>query len=297
MNRYAFALAGLALSLVPGACLPADTRPEPATVELSVDADESLLAPITSSDGWTITYDRFLVVLGHGMLLGDDCDPYSEADFDRILDLQNMGPQRVNLLYGLGPCAVDFAIAPPAWDTLRGEGVSSGDEALLRTPGSDFVAREPQGASVHVEGHAEGSEQSKRFRWSFRRFIHYSHCEFEGERQLTLSGQESVGVHLSIGGAALFQDGADSATAVLRFDPFRDADDVYGNADGLVALDEIERTPVDGGQFETLGELVYLALLPEIMRYHGPALAGSDSPSGACEYHAASGPMSFDDGP
>jgi hypothetical protein len=175
--------------------------------------------------------------------------------------------------------------------------VNSDDEALLRALGSDFVATREQGASVHVEGRAESAPQTKRFSWSFRRFIKYENCEFEGERQLGLSGQENVEVRVSIGGAALFQDRPDAPDAVLRFAPFRDADEVYGNADGLVALDELERTPIDGGRFETLGELVYLALLPEIVRYRGTALTGSGGASGTCEHEAASGPMSFEDGP
>jgi hypothetical protein len=298
MDRHHYApLTLLAVSLQLGACLPTDTRPVPATVELSVDSDDSLRAPMTSSDGWTITFERFLVVLGHGTLAGDDCDAYSEADFDRIIDVQRTGWQRVNLLYGRGRCSVAFAIAPPAWDTLRGDGVSSEDEAVLRTPGSDFVAREEQGASIRVEGRAQNLEVTKRFAWSFRRFIHYENCEFEGETQLALTGHENVEVELSIGGAVLFQDGSDSTSAVVRFDPFRDADEVHGNADGLVALDELERTPIDGSRFETLGELVYLELLPEIMRYRGTLSGGSGALPGACEYRAASGPMAFDDGP
>jgi hypothetical protein len=148
-----------------------------------------------------------------------------------------------------------------------------------------------------VEGRARNSEATKRFAWTFRRFIHYENCESEGETQLALTEHENVEVELSIGGTVLFQDGSVSTSAVVRFDPFRDADEVYGNADGLVALDELERTPIDGSRFATLGELVYLELLPRITRYGGALSEAAGGALGACEYRAASGPMAVDDGP
>jgi hypothetical protein len=78
-------------------------------------------------------------------------------------------------------------------------------------------------------------------------------------------------VDLSVRGDALFA-GADTSPA---FEPFRLADDAYGNADGEVSLAEIERVPwsagpePDGRLWATLGERVYLGLLPNVVRFRG----------------------------
>lgn len=270
------------------ACLPADTRSPPATLVLNVDSDAAVRTGIpaeASADGWSISYERFLLVLGNAELTGDDCDAYVESDYARIFDLLEPGPQRVSQLYALGRCELRFSIATPAWDTLRGAGVSEDDELALRVPGSDFVS-DGIGVSVWVEGRAERGNESKRFSWPFRRFIHYDRCELpteEGvESELSLTGQKTLVVDLLIRGAALFRESAED-TASVRFDPFRDADDVTGDADGVITLAELESAPLIG-RTATLGERLYLELLPEIVGYRGV---------GRCRFEASSEPPSF----
>jgi hypothetical protein len=272
-------------STLPG-CLPADTRSPPGKVVLRVDSDDAVRSGIpadATADGWSIHYERFLVVFGQGELAGDGCDAYVESDYARIFDLLRPGPQRVNVLYGLGRCDLRFSISTPAWDTLRGEGVSETDELALRTPGTDSQA-DGLGVSVWVEGRADRLDESKRFSWPFRRIINYQHCQVETpggiERELSLTGQETVDIDVLMRGTTLFRENAtDSAT--VRFDPFRDADAVYGDANDVVTLAELERTPLTGQSAKTLADLVYLELLPEIVRYRG---------AGRCEFEATSTP-------
>lgn len=289
MNQAFRLLCALAMLRPLSACLPADTRSPPATVVLSVDADQAVRAGIpaaATADGWSIRYERFLVVFGQGELAGDDCDAYVDGGYARVFDLFVPGPQRANLLYGLGLCDVRFAFSPPAWDTLRGEGVSEADELALRTPGDDPRA-DGLGVSVWVEGRADRLDESKRFAWAFRRVIEYERCEVEGpdgvERGLTLSGHETLEVEVSIRGAPLFRESPEESASV-RFDPFRDADDVYGDANGVVTLAELESTPLAGQSAKTLGELVYLELLPQIAGYRG---------DGRCHFEATSKPDDF----
>lgn len=279
----------LLLARTLGGCLPADTRSPPAMLTLSVASDDAVQRGIpaeTTADGWSIRYDRFLVVLGHGTLQGGGCDAYVEGEYARILDLLRPDPQHVNRLYGLGHCELGFSISPPAWDTLRGEGVSEDDELALRTPGSDSRSA-GLGVSVWVEGSAERLDESRRFSWPFRRVIEYSRCELETadgvERELSLESHAVVEVEVSIRGTALFRESAEDDAAV-RFESFRDADDVYGDADGVVTLAELESTPLTATPEKTLGELLYLELLPEIARYRG---------SGRCQQRATSEPDDF----
>jgi hypothetical protein len=276
----------LLLSSTLPSCLPADTRSPPGTVVLRVESDDAVRSGIpadATADGWSIHYERFLVVFGQGELAGDGCDAYVDSDYARIFDLLRPGPQRVNVLYGLGQCDLRFSISTPAWDTLRGEGVTETDELALRTPGTDSQA-DGLGVSVWVEGRADRLDESKRFSWPFRRIINYQHCQVETpggiEGELSLTGQETVDVDVSIRGTTLFRESA-TESASVRFDPFRDADAVYGDANDVVTLAELERTPLTGQSAKTLADLVYLELLPEIVRYRG---------SGRCAFEATSAP-------
>jgi hypothetical protein len=249
---------------------------------VSVTADETLArGGFATSDGWVVSFSRFLVVPGRVELAGDDCDQYTDNGYSRVLDLTRSGPQQLALVYGLGPCELGFRISTPTSDSVLGAGVREPDVVALRTPGADAHSAFA-GISVWVEGSAEKAGLSKRFSWPFRRFIRYEHCASgEGDaldRGILLSAGEEATVDLSVRGDALFQGpGATSA-----FEPFRVADDDEGNADGEVTLDELERVPwiaeSGGSAASTLGDRVYLELLPNIIRYRG---------TGSCEVHTS----------
>src|SRR4051794_9562180 len=56
-------------------CLPGDTRPPPASVPVFVIANESTLKGIdaaSTEDGWSISFDRFLIGLGNARLGNDN---------------------------------------------------------------------------------------------------------------------------------------------------------------------------------------------------------------------------------
>jgi hypothetical protein len=162
------------------------------------------------------------------------------------------------------------------WDTLLGDGVSEADALLLRTPSSDPSAP-PTGISVHVEGIAERQTSQKRFVWSFRRFVQYEDCRLPGadasEIGLSLHAERNLEVEISVTGAALFQEHLEAGPADLRFEPFREADDVYGDADGEITLSELGRTPSTNGSNEgvpsadTLREVLVVERLPRIARF------------------------------
>jgi hypothetical protein len=251
---------------------------------VTVSPDDALLYGIpetATADGYRIVFERFLVVLGQASLDGDACEAYSDAGYDRIFDMQRAEPQRVSISYGIGRCAFGFGISSPAWDTLRGSGVTEGDEAMLRTSGTDLHS-DGGGVSVYVEGVAERFHLTKRFAWSFRRFIVYEACSAPSsdgtEHGILLEPERKSGVDIAIRGEPLFQDDVDDSRAVLRFDPFRQADDEFGNADGVITLDELQRTPISFGARAVLGDHVYLDLLPLVARFRE---------TGNCTIHAS----------
>jgi hypothetical protein len=293
-----FRLLALSSCAWSGACLPEDTRRTPGSVITAVTADAaSGPEGFVTSDGWHVTYRSFLVVLGEIELDGDDCDPYSERGYSRILDMTRPEPQRVSIAHGLGTCDFSFRVTVPRWNTILGEGVPEDAAIALRTPGSDAHAH-AEGISVFLEGTAERLDPRgaqplsvrKRFAWPFRRFIEYEDCAFtppDGteERGVTLTASRSTPIDLFVRGDVFFVTGPapsdPSRPDVLTtaFEPFRAADDEHGDADGDVTLDELERTPWTdllttdpSSEAETLGAHVYLYRLPELVRYRG----GSD---------------------
>jgi hypothetical protein len=101
-----------------------------------------------------------------------------------------------------------------------------------------------QGTSLRVEGTAQGQNETKHFAWSFRGAYSYSGCKaLPGTRvQKGLDFQANVAqtVDVLIRSATIFQDSTDDRVATTWFQPFADADDIFGNADGEVTLDEMQ---------------------------------------------------------
>jgi hypothetical protein len=245
----------LALCACLQACLPNDTRPAPGRLQLSVAADEALLSSITTSDGWQIAYERFVVSMGEVELEGDDCSSYAESDYLRVLELRGPGPHLLNTNYAFGSCELSFRLQSPGEDAVLGLGVDEATKALLRTPGSDSFVRD-RPASLHVEGSAVKSGASRRFAWSFRRDLEYTGCG-----AIALGSDDAQSLEIRMQGATLFQDRLEAADAELVFEPYAAAD---ADSDGIITLDELAAVPLAEGPFETLGARLYFGLVPNL---------------------------------
>jgi hypothetical protein len=278
----------LVASLPFAACLPKDTRPEPGSLTVTVTSElPGDKAEWVTADGWTIDYQRFLASVRR-VTLDDNgpCNVYSEARYGRLYDALLPGSHKLSQQYALGRCELGFRIDSPHSDDLLGPGVTKADQTLMRTPGSDAWSG-PSGVSIYIEGTAKKDARVKHFAWTLRRRINYSTCRLEAagvviESGVKLSGGDDKKLDIRLHGEALFQDSLDPTQAALRFDAFAQADDQYGNADGEVTLEELslvplESTPVDpgdggaktldGGAWASLGDYVYLGLVPHIARF------------------------------
>ena len=274
-----------------------------------VRPSEALLVGIPSqatADGWAITYRRFLLGLGDAELGGERCTEYSEADYDRIFDMQQPEPQKVNVQYALGFCELDYEVLNPSGESLLGAGVSPEDAVFMRTPGSDDYARQ-QGVSLYAEGQATLGKVTKSFAWAFRWQVAYDDCGAAG-REMSFSGvelrqDEPTNIELLIAGEALFQTNPDPELARLRFGPLADADTLSGNDDGAVTLEELGQVKladlppelgydsfagVDPRELPprilaepTLQDHVYVGAFPNVARFPGG--------NGACQTHVRAG--------
>ena len=238
----------------------------------------------STSDGWDIAFDTFLVSVGEISLDGSNCSSYSEARYLRVFDALVPGAQKLSESFALGQCDFGFRVANPADDSLLANGVRQQDLTFMRTPGTDSYAG-VSGISIYVQGHAQKQNAIKTFSWAFRQELEYTECatvtDAGSVRGLSLSQGGAVTVVLEVHGEALFEDSLQAASAVLRFRPFADADTVSGNNDGDISLDELAATQLTdirtGGSYsapsggpdvgKTLRDYVYLGAFPHIARF------------------------------
>ncbi len=282
------ASAGAAVA-IDAACVPADTRPPPGTLTLTVSPSDAVAHGVVTADGWTITFERVLVGIGDSSL-SDTCTVYGGAGYDRVLDVTTDGGQKLGILHGLGQCDLRFRMGSPSSDAVLGDGVTDADVTYLRTPGGDpYVPL--GGIGADLTGTATRGGVTKHFHLAFRQRVRYQHCGLDqdsGDPAVDLQGNVDLVYDLRIEGEAILRDDVDAA-ASLRFDPFAQADT---DGDGTVTLDELRAVPIedvrDGGPFEagtyevddaglvrrgkpiviaSLGDYVYELLMPTLARF------------------------------
>jgi len=277
-----------------GACLPADTRPPPAIVTLSVVADEP--SPFTTADGWSVSVERLLMGAGNAAL-DDGCIRYSEGRYDRVLDARLPGEQKLSVLYGLGTCNLRYRIAGPSVDTLLGQGVSEADKLALGTPAPSPYTDAPERASVELAATARRGNETARVHWFFRQVVRYRNCgelldaDAGTARSIAFESNAAVAYHLAFHAENLLRD--DRRGGALRFDAIAAADRTVGDNDGETSLDELARVPLElaraagpytfdtdadaaitasdaGRGVRSLGDYVVWVLLPRALQFREP---------------------------
>lgn len=275
----------LALLAASIGCLPEDTRPPPAEILVTLRGAETTINGVTTSDGWTIKFERVLVTIGGIDVEGDACDEYADADYFRVLDAQLDKPQKVGLTYGLGTCTLQVRARNPDSDSLLGENVTEEQKFAMREPGSDPY-EELAGITYLVRGVAQRGSEQKVFNFHFRRRrVAYDECELtteDGSQTFALAQNEKKNIELRVHAEALFQDALDLDKARLRFDHLAAAD---ADGDGAISIEELTKVPladaaidvtgVEGAEeWKTLGDFFYEGLFPRIVRF---------GPSGTCK--------------
>jgi hypothetical protein len=253
--RKACSVIALALGGLPiASCLPPDDRPPPGSVTFTVSPSAAVRDGVTTADGWNVTFSRLMLGIGRTSL-SDGCAEYAEARYDRLLDVTKGSNQKLSIIYGLGQCDVRFRIASPSADALLGTGVTDGDKLHMGTYGTDAYARST--ASIWVEGRATREGGSEEFHWLFRKSYRYTECRAPGDAgsmlPIDLRGNQAQSRDIVIDGETLFRDQPEP-DATLRFAPFADADAVYGNHDGVIDFDELERVPLPVAEHEATGD-------------------------------------------
>jgi hypothetical protein len=205
------------------------------TLDVTVWGEEYIEQGIPAAefeDGWQITYNKFLVVVGDVSVAVTGASAASVGG-TQVLDLKQPGPHVLGTL-ALEAATYDqvgYALLPADAATTAHASASAADLDLMRAG--------PY--RVHVAGEATKGAKTRSFSWSFADRVGYHHCVDVN------SGQDLHGVvvpdgaaataQLTIHGDHLFYDDLTSPDALLRFQHLADAD---ADMDGEVTLAELD---------------------------------------------------------
>lgn len=199
-------------------------------------------------DGWTVKYDKFLVMLGEVTVATHEETAATQGK-SKVFDVHRPGPVVVETFTDLPAKEwdhVSYAIAP--WPEAEVGNADAQDVAMMKTGGY----------SVYVQGTATKGTVTKRFAWGFPTSTVYEHCETPdlGEGVTVPDGGEEK-VELTLHGDHLFFDDLQSPSAKLRFQALADADKLgIVGADGEITLEElaaVDLTELPADQYGTGG--------------------------------------------
>ncbi len=177
-------------------------------------------------DGYAITYDEFLIVIGDVALVDGNGDDVATFADQQVFDMSQAGPH-----------AVGEADAPSTHYDRVDMTVAPASGAVAGNATDDQVARMNDGGlSIAVRGSATGGGDTYTFAWEFDTETHYG-CEPD----LTIADGGEGSTQLTIHGDHLFYDDLEDPDAVVVFQALADAD---ADADMAVTRAELEAVDV-----------------------------------------------------
>jgi len=179
-------------------------------------------------DGWSITYDSFLIVLADIELADEDIPMIGDAQA-RVFDMTQAGPHQILRLQQVpaGNLSQVQVSTRPAADAVAGNATAEQVQRMTT-----------QGWSVFAQGKAERAGITKTFAWGFELGTRYRNCKDADEISgLVVPTGGSVQAEFTIHGDHLFFDDLQDPSAVMRFDAIAAAD---ADMDGEVTLSELE---------------------------------------------------------
>lgn len=197
------------------------------------------------ADGWSVKYDKFLVIIGN-VKVADGATVAAEMATPRLFNHVVAKPKAVVELASIGAKPwpnVSYVIGPAANADL-GTGVTEADKTFMTT----------NGYGLYVEGKATKGAETRSFKWGFTVKTLFDSCKGEVSGKevdgvvVTNGGTDSV--ELTIHGDHLFYDDLQSPEAKVRFQNIADAD---ADKNGEVTLAELEAVklaklpPANGG--------------------------------------------------
>lgn len=234
-------------ALLAGASCEADAGK--GSVQFTTWGEEYIEEGIPASefaDGWGVTYEKFLIVLGDATVADRSGDVGGALDGTWAFDMTRPGPHEWGTLGGL---------EARRWDDVGVESVPAGPGTQAGScTHEDLALMRDGGLVVHVEGTATDGTRTVAFSWDFTQRTLFSSCHSDehGDGVVVPDGGTEI-VQFTIHGDHFFYDDLQGEEPSLRFQAIADADD----GDGRVTLEELEAVdltdlPVD--QYGTGGD-------------------------------------------
>lgn len=194
------------------------------------------------SDGWAVTFDRFLISIGDAtMQAGHDADELSAPGM-RIVDLAEASD-------GVGYLLSTTEVPGGRYDHFGYRIAPAADATGVSVDAADVDAMVDAGASMWIVGSATNGEVTKTFDWQFDLALRFAECEVDD-----LVDGDGVTMQATIHADHLFYDDAVSETPNVTFQALADADDA-GDADGEVTLAELDAVDITGFERYQVGSL------------------------------------------
>lgn len=249
------------------ACAPGE-----GTLEVSVYGEEFIEDTIPADafvDGWTVTFDKFLVSVGDITLAQAGSAPAASEPRFQIFDISQTSngagfPVTAALVDAGAYDDLGFRIAPSK-NAVAGN-ASEADAALMRDGG----------LSVYAAGKAERAGATVRFAWGFATNTHYTRCESTA----VVGAGETAAAQLTIHGDHLFYDDLFSAEPNVAFDLIAAADT---DADGEVTQAELAATDIRALANYQVGDLTEIVDLWAFIEQQTTTLGHIDG-EGHCEF-------------
>jgi len=194
----------------------------------------------TTSDGWLVKYDRFLVHVTSVEVAGDD-EVLAASATSQIIDQVAPAPKSLlsatvrtarpweDVTLRIGPATVD-----PETETAVALPVKEADRDMMQK----------DGLALYVEGKASKAGVSKAFKWGFSTDTLYKDCNANVNgtvvRGLVVPPDGNDTADVVMGGDVLFRD--DLAGGALRGDAIFAAD---ADNDGVITLAELRGKPLE----------------------------------------------------
>jgi hypothetical protein len=182
------------------------------------------------ADGWSVKFERFLVVLGNVTI----------SDEARSSSLTMPGQKLFNhVTPGVKTVTTFNQVAPQSWPNVSFEiPVASAATELDESATSEDLQFMRQGAySAYVEAELTKENATKSIQWGFTKPTLYNACTTsDGTRGIAVPSGGVETMELTIHGDHVFLDDLGSPEASLRFEALAAADT---NNDGAVTLDEL----------------------------------------------------------
>lgn len=248
------------------ACAPGE-----GTLEVSIYGEEFIEEVIPADvfiDGWTMTFDKFLVSVGEVELARDNSSPGGEEPRYQIFDLSQSSS-------GAGFAVTAATVTAGAYDDLGFRIAPAAGATAGNASEADVKLMQDGGFSVYIEGKAEREGTIKSFAWGFTTRARYDHCESTG----VVAAGGTAASELTIHGDHLFLDDLTAPAPDVRFDLYAAAD---ADDDGQLTRAELEATDIRPLENYQVGNLTNITNLWSFIEQQTTALGHIDG-EGHCE--------------